>query len=167
MCLDIFNVFMYISTLTNLCVCVCVFVSFLPSLFYLSFYLFLDLFNVFIYTYIHTLTNLCACVCFPSLRNSIAGSAICSFNMTSINATFQGPFKFQPSQSSVWGPVTHDNTHFRCLHPQSTREDELAADKYQLMDRPVVTQDPHPLFTVDDERWVWMREKERERGMDD
>lgn len=89
---------------------------------------------------------------FTTAENSIAGSAICSFNMSAVNSTFDGPFKFQPSQSSVWGPVQDDSAHFSCQRPRSTRAAELAADKYQLMDRPVVTQGPQPLFTVDDER---------------
>lgn len=90
---------------------------------------------------------------FSTAENSITGSAICAFNMTSVNASFYGPFKYQPSPSSMWGPVTADNAHFHCQDSRGRRrEDDLAANKFQLMDKPVLPESPIPLYLLNSER---------------
>ena len=72
--------------------------------------------------------------------------------MTAVNMTFEGPFKTRPAHSSTWGPVTDDNSQFRCANTKSTHEAELIAMKYQLMDKPIAGQGHAPLFTIDDVR---------------
>lgn len=39
------------------------------------------------------------------LRNSIYGSAICSFNTTGLHDAFRGPFAFQEDAKMVWTSV--------------------------------------------------------------
>lgn len=89
---------------------------------------------------------------FSTAENSIMGSAVCVFNMSSVNASFHGPFKYQPSPSSTWRPETSANHHFQCEDSGTSREADLAADKYQLMDRPVLPQSPSPLYLLNSER---------------
>ncbi|XP_063849665.1 semaphorin-5B-like isoform X2 [Scylla paramamosain] len=86
---------------------------------------------------------------FSTAANSIAGSAVCAFNMTAVNMTFEGPFKVH---SSTWGPVTDDNSQFQCQNSKSTHDAELMANKYQMMDKPIASQGHSPLFTIDDVR---------------
>ncbi|XP_039283043.1 semaphorin-5B [Nilaparvata lugens] len=88
------------------------------------------------------------CVCFylheTLFLNSIAGSAICSFNLTAIQAAFNGPFKHQETSGSAWErSVSHQHTrHAQCLDSATPKMSELS--RYQLMDAAVqpVTQDP-------------------------
>ena len=76
------------------------------------------------------------------------GSAVCGFNMTSVNASFDGAFKYQSSSNSAWGAVFDTKTSFQC--ETGDESDRLvAADKYQLMDSPVQPISPQPLYTVD------------------
>ncbi|XP_076067589.1 semaphorin 5c-like [Oratosquilla oratoria] len=82
---------------------------------------------------------------FNTAENGIPGSAVCVFNMTAVNSTFDGPFIHQASStSSSWSPVTLDNRHFKC---QETGMDNPAmSDKYQLMEGPVVPETPSPVY---------------------
>lgn len=90
---------------------------------------------------------------FLTAENGIIGSAVCAFNMSAVNTSFYGPFKYQPSPSSIWGPVTADNSHFQCQDSgQASRESDLAANKFQLMDKPVLPQSPAPLYLLNSER---------------
>ncbi|KAK7077865.1 Semaphorin-5A [Halocaridina rubra] len=90
---------------------------------------------------------------FSTAENSITGSAICAFNMSAVNTSFSGPFKYQPSPSSVWGPEIADNTHFECQDTgMPRREADLAANKFQLMDKPVFPEYPLPLYLLNYER---------------
>ncbi|KAK4320514.1 hypothetical protein Pmani_008631 [Petrolisthes manimaculis] len=90
---------------------------------------------------------------FSTADNGLMGSAVCLFNMTAVNASFDGPFKYQSDPSSAWEPVTADNNHFRCHKSAGGgRQASLAADKFQLMDQPVIPQTPHPLFLLPSNR---------------
>lgn len=48
--------------------------------------------------------------------NGIAGSAVCSFNLTAINAAFNGPFKHQATVGSEWVRYSppHQLNHGHC-----------------------------------------------------
>lgn len=49
--------------------------------------------------------------------NSIAGSAVCIYNMSDIHLAFEGPYKVQDSPMSTWEPQTPSRQareHFRC-----------------------------------------------------
>ncbi|MCL4127594.1 UNVERIFIED_CONTAM: hypothetical protein GTU68_036498, partial [Idotea baltica] len=91
---------------------------------------------------------------FTTHENSLAGSAVCVFSMASVNASFDGLFKHQPSPSSAWGPsAVKDTGHFRCQpSPQGDHEESLLADKYQLMDSAVSPLTISPVLSVDFQR---------------
>ncbi|XP_046396298.1 semaphorin-5B [Ischnura elegans] len=90
---------------------------------------------------------------FQTPRNSIAGSAICAFNMSSIEEAFRGPFKHQASPGSAWEPShSPDSRAHTCddMMPQHGvqadgrvdprdyhRLSPVASSRYQLLDRAV------------------------------
>lgn len=91
---------------------------------------------------------------FTTPSNSMAGSAICAFNLTSINAAFAGPFKYQERTGSSW--AKHDapyQDHFECK--DSTRSTHLLeTSKYQLMDNAVQATTLSPLHIAETERFT-------------
>lgn len=50
---------------------------------------------------------------FFSLRNSIAASAVCAFNLSAITQVFSGPFKYQENSRSAWLPYPNPNPDFQ------------------------------------------------------
>ena len=84
---------------------------------------------------------------FTTPENSIAGSAICSFNLTSIENTFKGPFKTRENQdpTKTWRPDNsvqpQQRTGFECERPLPgpSGVDAVDSQKYQLMDEAVET----------------------------
>ena len=64
-----------------------------------------------------------------SLRNSIVGSAVCSFTLDSIEKSFRGPFKFQSDTTSIWTRVHSAHSHCNSNSSNSVSP----ATKYQLM----------------------------------
>ncbi|KAF5284738.1 hypothetical protein FQA39_LY04463 [Lamprigera yunnana] len=91
---------------------------------------------------------------FTTSSNSIAGSAICAFNLTSINLAFSGPFKYQQNSGSIWDKYyTKFQDHFQCdSQPQGRYEVE--ASKYQLMENTVKATTPDPLHIAELERYT-------------
>ncbi|XP_032777784.2 semaphorin-5A isoform X1 [Daphnia magna] len=105
---------------------------------------------------------------FTTSENSIAGSAVCSFTLDSMQESFAGPFRWQSGPTSTWESVHSSHTHSHCnshhqshsssLHP-STSSSLLEAEKYQLMDRAVQPTARHgknglsPLIRLDLERF--------------
>lgn len=81
----------------------------------------------------------------PHFRNSIPGSAICSFNLTAIQTAFNGAFKYQSSVGSAWerylpaGP-----RQSQCQ--QTTQNHLLQSSRYQLMDSAVQPTSQSPLY---------------------
>ena len=76
------------------------------------------------------------------IRNSIAGSAVCSFTLDSMQESFAGPFRSQSNPTSTWESVHSSHTHSHCNSHHSTQHSTsssslLEAEKYQLMDRAV------------------------------
>lgn len=52
---------------------------------------------------------------FQTPSNSIAGSAICAFNLTAINNAFNGPFKHQEHPGSSWSKRRNAyQSHYEC-----------------------------------------------------
>merc|ERR1719266_585304 len=84
---------------------------------------------------------------FATARNSIAGSAVCNFNITAVEATFSGPFKHQSRPDSTWGPSSGSHRHFGCAAAPSS-DDLLVSRKFQLMDAAVQPDPPDqgPLY---------------------
>ncbi|OXU28754.1 hypothetical protein TSAR_006189 [Trichomalopsis sarcophagae] len=95
---------------------------------------------------------------FTTPSNSIAGSAICAFNMSSIAAAFDGPYKHQESPGAAW-ERKHVASHsqYKCGpnsgsgDRQQPRDDYL---RYQLMDEAVQSVTPRPLHTATLERFT-------------
>lgn len=92
-------------------------------------------------------------------RNSIAGSAICSFNMSSINAAFNGPFKYQETMNSAWERRDTDNrAQYECKVNAGglVRHNMMMMDshRYQLMDQAVQPVTSQPLFHTTGERFT-------------
>ncbi len=83
--------------------------------------------------------------------NDIAGSAVCSFNLSAVEAAFAGPFKTQSRPDSTWGPQDDDHSHFECeAESQSKQHLTVSSIKYQLIDQAVqpTTGVTGPLFKV-------------------
>lgn len=82
-------------------------------------------------------------------RNSIHGSAICAFNLSSINSAFNSAFKYQETVYSTWErrELEHRN-QFECKFSSISsnhRHDFLmGSHRFQLMDESVqpITMDP-------------------------
>ena len=93
---------------------------------------------------------------FTTPENSIAGSAICSFNLSSIESTFNGPFKTQENQdpTKTWvsdnSVPLKDRRRFECERPQLAPSgvDSIDSRKYQLMDKTVDSTTFGPLYHV-------------------
>lgn len=92
-----------------------------------------------------------------SHRNSIQGSAICAFNMTAINAAFNGPFSYQKTPTSAWERLENTRTPYGCKtvsdpgrRPNLFMESRL----YQLKDQAVQAATAQPLYFSKSERFV-------------
>lgn len=92
---------------------------------------------------------------FSTPENSIHGSAVCAFNLTSINEVFTGPFKHQESQTSTWEQKSsHSNIHNECQLARTGHMQQLKESaKYQLMDQAVPATTIHPLHHASSERF--------------
>lgn len=83
--------------------------------------------------------------------NSIAGSAICVFNMSAIEDTFRGSFKHQENPGSAWEsrPARHHtHTHCRSQSETSRTQQLTESSRYQLMDGAVQPASPRPLHAA-------------------
>ena len=89
---------------------------------------------------------------FTTSQNSIAGTAVCNFNMTAVEAAFNGDFKYQSSAASSWSPARADHQHFQCKK-EADGDDLLASTKFQLMDNSVASVLPPPLHTENLQRF--------------
>ncbi|KAK7492766.1 hypothetical protein BaRGS_00016071 [Batillaria attramentaria] len=94
---------------------------------------------------------------FSTPPNSIAGSAVCAFNMSAFETAFNGPFKHQKDSMSAW--MRHENggseTRVSTLNaPEKSANHLVMAQKYQLMDEAVQPRSLHPMITREHERWT-------------
>ncbi|XP_046971911.1 semaphorin-5B [Vanessa cardui] len=72
---------------------------------------------------------------FTTPDNSIAGSAVCIYNMSDIHLAFEGPYKVKDSPMSTWEPRTPSRQareHFRC-NPDTRPHQSIEYHKYHLM----------------------------------
>ena len=86
---------------------------------------------------------------FTTPENSIAGSAVCSFDLKSIEETFKGSFKKQKSPDSTWEAVSDvDHSHFECQ--RSKDRDYLTPNsrEYQLLNQAVPSTPQGPVYKV-------------------
>ncbi len=72
---------------------------------------------------------------------------MCSFNLTSVESAFSGPFKTREDPDSIWRPEDADHSHFRCA---GGSEDHLQINSkdYQLMDSAVQPSRGEPVYRV-------------------
>ncbi|CAF98002.1 unnamed protein product, partial [Tetraodon nigroviridis] len=90
-------------------------------------------------------------------RNSIAASAVCTFNLSAIAQVFRGPFKYQENSRSAWLPYPNPNPDFQCgtidsgSYVNLTERNLQDAQKFLLMHEPV---DPVPYFMEDSVRFT-------------
>ena len=85
--------------------------------------------------------------------NGVAGSALCAFNMTAVNTSFNGPLKYQTGANSVWSPVTQPLDHYRCNYNDSDIvQTSLNANKYQQVHAKIMPIDDAPVYKLDYER---------------
>ncbi|ESO85358.1 hypothetical protein LOTGIDRAFT_107562, partial [Lottia gigantea] len=92
--------------------------------------------------------------------NSIAGSAVCVYNLTAFNTAFTGDFKYQENGQSAW--MRHDNPKpmERSAGSSSKRSSEMSgeplvvAQQYQLMNEAVQPVNKKPLLFGEKERWT-------------
>lgn len=93
----------------------------------------------------------------PIHRNSIHGSAICAFNMSSIQAAFSGPFKYQESVGAAWKRQDAPNRHnFECRSNKTNTLNALDYSKYQLMDYAIQPTTSQPLHFSRLERFSYI-----------
>ncbi len=85
---------------------------------------------------------------FTTAENSIAGSAVCSFDMADVRAAFEGPFKGQADQNSNWLPV-RDGPEVSSCSVDSKSLDERSLNfikRHSLMDESVSNSAKSPLL---------------------
>lgn len=58
---------------------------------------------------------------FSTPSNSITGSAVCAFNLSAINAAFQGSFHHQETPSGPWQPYKPQHQHHSECRMSQTR----------------------------------------------
>lgn len=90
---------------------------------------------------------------FTTPGNSIAGSAVCAFNLTAVDEAFNGPFKYQPEMDRAWTSRENEGykKHLSCA--PSEQSYVIESTKYQLMDNAVQATSLNPLYTVELERF--------------
>ncbi|XP_041982701.1 semaphorin-5B [Aricia agestis] len=72
---------------------------------------------------------------FTTPTNSIAGSAVCIYNMSDVHAAFEGPYKVKDSPTSTWearSPSRETREHFRC-NLDMRGQQAIEYHKYHLM----------------------------------
>lgn len=91
---------------------------------------------------------------FSTPVNSIAGSAICAFNLSAIEASFAGPFKYQEHVNSTWDKhYSSYRDHFECKG-SNHGNNLIESSKYQLMDNAVQPTKMKPLHVAELERYT-------------
>ncbi|XP_066596034.1 semaphorin 5c isoform X2 [Prorops nasuta] len=93
---------------------------------------------------------------FTTPINSIAGSAICAFNMSAITDSFNGPFKHQENSGAAWErrPVPHQNRQHCGPLSSAAPHQIMDNQRYQLMDDAVQSTTLEPLHTTTLERFT-------------
>ncbi|CAH1241590.1 SEMA5A [Branchiostoma lanceolatum] len=97
---------------------------------------------------------------FSTEENGIAGSAICAYNLSSIEEVFNGSFRYKPNSKSAWLTSPNPNSNFQCetvgpdhLRPNQTSRSLEDAMKYQLMDQAVPPSHQNPLIQQEYDRF--------------
>lgn len=99
---------------------------------------------------------------FSTPVNSIAGSAVCVYNLTAFQNSFDGPFKYQENPRAAWerhdrAPEAKKLTQCPEKKDQSKRSNEkvnMDESKYQMMDNAVQPVTEMPFVHANNERWT-------------
>ncbi|XP_060071882.1 semaphorin-5A-like [Ylistrum balloti] len=104
---------------------------------------------------------------FTTPMNSIAGSAICTFNMSAFHTALTGPYKYQQNDRSVWEPYENIHPLIECPSDETTNkrtaDDSLLnkaeqqimnAQEFQMMDLAVQPTSIQPALVGQNERWT-------------
>ncbi|EDW35221.1 GL15685 [Drosophila persimilis] len=84
---------------------------------------------------------------FRTSGSSIYGSAVCAFNLSSINEAFDGAFKHQEHADAAWTTVnTPQRSQFQCAGGTTGFGHLLESSRYQLMDQAVQPIGAQPLY---------------------
>ncbi|KAL5292663.1 SEMA5A family protein [Megaselia abdita] len=90
---------------------------------------------------------------FSTPRNSIHGSAVCAYNLSEINRSFSGDFKYQENINSNWKPVSVEHRNqFECTretvqsHSKFPEKHLIESSRYQLMDSAVQPISLKPIY---------------------
>ena len=86
---------------------------------------------------------------FTTPENSIAGSAVCSFDLKTIEKTFKGPFKKRESVDNIWKSVDiDDHSHFECQRSKASNYLTPNSREYQLLNQAVPSTIQGPVYKV-------------------
>ncbi|GFR92921.1 semaphorin-5B-like [Elysia marginata] len=101
---------------------------------------------------------------FSVYSNSIAGSAVCVYNMSSLSTAFEGPFKYQESIEHAWVRHPNPNVHNKCTNDNNAKRSSSRSQDddarlhatldFQLMDQAVMSREAGPLIMRENERWT-------------
>ncbi|ALC44181.1 Sema-5c [Drosophila busckii] len=84
---------------------------------------------------------------FSTTGSSIYGSAVCAYNLSAINAAFEGAFKHQEHADAAWKTVdTHKRSQFQCASGTMAFNHLLESSRYQLMDQAIQPIGAEPLY---------------------
>ncbi|RUS82099.1 hypothetical protein EGW08_010144 [Elysia chlorotica] len=97
---------------------------------------------------------------FTTPANSIPGSAVCVYNISSLMKAFEGPFKHQKSHEHAWLRQDTPRVHTKCTNDNNAKrssrtasDDEVDTDLH-LMDLAVMSREEGPLIMRENERWT-------------
>ncbi|KAJ2954752.1 hypothetical protein O0L34_g3055 [Tuta absoluta] len=93
---------------------------------------------------------------FSTPSNSVAGSALCVYNMSALDAVFSGPYKTQETTKATWeprAPTASARDHFRCV-PDDRPFQQKEYNRYYLMHRPIQPISGEPVYKVDLQRFT-------------
>ncbi|KAL4716213.1 hypothetical protein ACJJTC_004707, partial [Scirpophaga incertulas] len=96
---------------------------------------------------------------FTTASNSIAGSAVCMYNISDIQLAFEGPFKVQDSPSSTWeprSPTVQARDHFRCVPDVRPHQALLEFHRYKLMYESIHPISGEPVYKVTSQRFTYV-----------
>jgi len=83
---------------------------------------------------------------FTTAENSIAGSAICSYNLSSIEDAFSSQFLVSSGPDSVWKSKGGDHSAFECKRTMTSQGKTVTSLDYQLVSQRVRPTTDGPLY---------------------
>ncbi|KAK3105957.1 hypothetical protein FSP39_009544 [Pinctada imbricata] len=104
---------------------------------------------------------------FTTPDHALPGSAVCIYKMAQINASFEGPFKYQESSKKAWERQPNTLAQKECKQDVDTNkrsqgdsdlnlaaQQMITSQKYQMMDEAVQPMDTMPYVLGLNDRWT-------------